>query len=208
MRLPRAAVLARAARSSPATASRRRSTRRQTRQVLDFMVKGIKDGAAPKRRHDLHGGAVAPLLGVRPGDVHAQLAVRLRARQQGVRDQGQVQDHRRCPASTASPAPACSAARSLAIYAYTDNPGGVARRAELLHRRGRPALHRRGRDPARDDGRLRGSRRAQGARAARRDQGRRSAPPSRAPSRRSIRRSRRRSTRTSTRRSPVSSRHE
>ena len=48
LRLPRAGVRAPAARCSPRTARSRRSTRRENVKALQFMVDGIKDGAAPK----------------------------------------------------------------------------------------------------------------------------------------------------------------
>ena len=63
-----------------------------------------------QRRHDLHGGGVAALLRVRPGDLHAQLAVRLRARRaKGSKVKGKF-DVAPFPSSRAAARPASSAA--------------------------------------------------------------------------------------------------
>src|SRR5215207_5058672 len=59
----------------------------EAKDVLTFMADGIKRGA--EGEHDLQGGGVAAGIRVRQRDLHAQLAVRLRAGQ-GFEDRRQV----------------------------------------------------------------------------------------------------------------------
>ena len=59
-------------------------------KALQFMVDGIKNGAAPKAVTTMTRGAGPPRLGGRQGDVHAQLVVLLRALAEGAEGQGQV----------------------------------------------------------------------------------------------------------------------
>ena len=78
-------------------------------KALQFMMDGIKNGDAPKAVVDVHGGGVAARLRGEPGRLHAQLAVRLRRRQE---EQGRRRSSRsrRSRRSRAAARPASSAA--------------------------------------------------------------------------------------------------
>ena len=67
----------------------------EVKDVLKFMARRHQERLRAEGRHDLQGGGVAARIRVRQRDVHAQLAVRLRARQE-LEDRGQVR-HRDLP---------------------------------------------------------------------------------------------------------------
>ena len=94
--------------------------------MLTFMGDGIKDGRR-QGRHDLHGGGVPARLRDRQGDAPAQLAVRLRARQEGRRSTSSASRPSRV--RKAARAPACSAATTSASRRTRRTP-----RARSLHR--------------------------------------------------------------------------
>ena len=93
-------------------------------KALKFMVDGIKSGAAPKAVDDLHGGAGAAHDRVRQGDLHAQLALLLRARPGGPEDQGQVRG-RPVPRVRGRRQGRHPRRRQLVISTYSKNPGGA-----------------------------------------------------------------------------------
>ena len=78
-------------------------------KALQFMVDGIKDGAAPKAVTTYMEEQARALVRGRPRDVHAQLAVRLRDRQGRTRTRRSSRS-RRSRSSRAAARPASSAA--------------------------------------------------------------------------------------------------
>ena len=102
-----------------------RSNSPEGEAALEFMAQGVQERRRAEGRHDLHGGGVAPRLRERQRHVHAQLAVRVRARQ-GVEDRRPVR-HR-------APSRASRAARRPACWAASTSPSRPTRRT----RRARP----------------------------------------------------------------------
>ena len=68
----------------------------------------------------------------RQGDLHAQLELRVRARQEGPQGQGRASRSARCRRSRAAARAACWAATARSMTAFTDNPKGCAAVARLL----------------------------------------------------------------------------
>ena len=175
----------------------------QTRDALDFMVNGIKDGAAPKAVVTAMEEQSRADVRERQRDVHAQLAVRVRHRPEVRRSRASSRS-RRFPGFQGNPGAGVLGGTNLAISEYTENPGGALAVVNYFTGEVGQRLIGEGATPPATTAAydVESVRKAIGLPDEIKDAvGRRS----RGPSRRCTRRSPRRSTRTSTRRSPASS---
>ena len=103
----------------------------ETREALEFMARRRRRRRGAEGGHDLRRGELEARLRGRQRDLHAQLALRLRARQR-IEHRRRIRQSRSSRASAATRAPAWSAATTSAISAFTDNPDGSLAFAEFL----------------------------------------------------------------------------
>ena len=101
-------------------------------KVLDFMRKGIKDGAVPKAVTDLQEEELAARLRGRQGDLHAQLALRLRARQR-IGHRQRIRRRASSRASAGDKAAGVLGGYNLGISAYSNNPDGSLDLRRIRH---------------------------------------------------------------------------